>query len=321
VDDETSVSGYLARFACVEWSSVAVAQNGVITRAQLLEQGIDDGVVTSMSVDGRLRRQAPGVFLVRGAPLTDLARLWVATLATEGVLGFATAARLWGVGGTEPVTRVHVVVPHGRRVYPPRWVRLHRVPIAAGHIVVRDGLPMTSRPWTLCDYLPTLTEGASVTLLDRALQQRWITPADIAARLREYPKRRGNTRLRLLLDLTGDGAAAKSERILHALLRQANIEGWRPNYPVRFNAAVIAAVDVAFVERRLAIEVDGMAFHIGADRFQGDRTRQNDLIRAGWTVLRFTWADISYRPDYVVASIRAILHSPNVGSFLSARAT
>jgi hypothetical protein len=115
------------------------------------------------------------------------------------------------------------------------------VPIAAGHIVVRDGLPMTSRPWTLCDYLPTLTEGASVTLLDRALQQRWITPADIAARLREYPKRRGNTRLRLLLDLTGDGAAAMSERILHALLRQANIEGWRPNYPVRFNAAVIAA--------------------------------------------------------------------------------
>ena len=305
----------------MDWASVAAAQSGVITRAQLLERGIDDGVVTRMASDGRLVRQTPGVFLVRGAPLTDTARLWVATLATEGVLGFATAARSWCVDPAEPTMSVHVVVPHGRRVYPPRWVRLHRVPIAAGHIVVRDGLPMTSRPWTLCDYLPTLTERASVTLLDRALQQRWITPADIDARLRGYPKRRGNTRLRLLLDLTGDGAAARSERDLHALLRRARIEGWRPNYPVRLDAGVIATVDIAFVERRLAIEVDGMAYHIGADRFQGDRTRQNNLIRAGWTVMRFTWADIAYRPDYVVASILAMVRPPNVGSFLSARAT
>ena len=29
---------------------------------------------------------------------------------------------------------------------------------------------------------------------------------------------------------------------------------------------------------------------------------QNGLVLRGWTVLRFTWADVVERPDYVVAT-------------------
>jgi very-short-patch-repair endonuclease len=38
----------------------------------------------------------------------------------------------------------------------------------------------------------------------------------------------------------------------------------------------------------LVIEVDGWAYHRTPDRFQRDRERQNRLVAAGWTVLRFT---------------------------------
>jgi phosphoribosylformylglycinamidine synthase subunit PurS len=41
--------------------------------------------------------------------------------------------------------------------------------------------------------------------------------------------------------------------------------------------------------------------------FVGDLRRQNGLVLAGWTVLRFTSADVLGRPEMVVAAIRATL--------------
>jgi len=56
--------------------------------------------------------------------------------------------------------------------------------------------------------------------------------------------------------------------------------------------------------------VDGWAWHSTADRFRADRRRQNALILAGWTVLRFTWDDLVHRPDAVLAQICAALTAP-----------
>ena len=66
----------------------------------------------------------------------------------------------------------------------------------------------------------------------------------------------------------------------------------------------MARLDLAFPAAMVAIEVDGMAYHSDAVRFQRDRTRQNLLVSLGWTVLRFTWWDLVDRPDYVVTTIR-----------------
>ena len=101
----------------------------------------------------------------------------------------------------------------------------------------------------------------------------------------------------------GDGAAADSERLLHRLLRRAGIRGWIPNHPVWVDGALIGVIDVAIPHRRIAIEVDGMAYHTDVDRFQRDRAKQNALIALGWTVLRFTWADLIQRPGYVIGML------------------
>ena len=66
-------------------------------------------------------------------------------------------------------------------------------------------------------------------------------------------------------------------------------------------------IDVAFPKARLAIEVDGFRYHSGDERFQRDRTKQNALTSTGWRVLRFTWADLSDRPGYVIEQIRHML--------------
>ena len=43
------------------------------------------------------------------------------------------------------------------------------------------------------------------------------------------------------------------------------------------------------------------------DQFRRDRVRQNRLVAAGWTVVRFTWRDLTERPDYVIATVAAVL--------------
>jgi very-short-patch-repair endonuclease len=183
-------------------------------------------------------------------------------------------------------------------------VRVHRVPVPARQLVYHDELPITSLPWTLCDYLATLPAGRAGQLADRALQRGWFTADHLARRVRDYPHRRGNPRLRQLLALTGDGAAAESERRVHALLRRAGIEGWIPNLPIRVDGVLVAIVDLAIPECRIAIEIDGMAYHTDAERYQRDRTRQNAVQLLGWLVLRFTWADVIHRPDHVIAEVR-----------------
>ncbi len=70
---------------------------------------------------------------------------------------------------------------------------------------------------------------------------------------------------------------------------------------------VVAVLDLAFPDRRLAIEIDGWAWHHNPERFQEDPRRQNALVAAGWTVLRFTWADLVERPEHVLATVVRIL--------------
>jgi very-short-patch-repair endonuclease len=158
-------------------------------------------------------------------------------------------------------------------------------------------LPITSRRESLLDHLGSLAFGPASQLADRAIQRGWLTPRDLERRLRGEPGRTGNSVLRRLADQVGDGAAAKSERVLHGLLRRAGILDFEANADVWADGSFLGVVDVLIRRARLAIEVDGRAYHVDADRFQRDRTRQNDLVAAGWTVLRFTWQDLVERPD------------------------
>jgi very-short-patch-repair endonuclease len=66
-------------------------------------------------------------------------------------------------------------------------------------------------------------------------------------------------------------------------------------------------LDLAFPACQVAVEVDGWAWHQDRRAFQYDRQRQNSIVLAGWTLLRFTWHDLTQRPDSVVAEIRAAL--------------
>jgi hypothetical protein len=138
---------------------------------------------------------------------------------------------------------------------------------------------VTSRTWTVLDHLGTLDQRTAVALADRAVQRGWLRPIDIASRLAAHPGRNGNVALRRLVEALSDGAAAESERILHRLLRHSGLTGWRANFDVWLDGELIAVIDVAFPRLRIAIEVDGHAYHSDVEQFRRDRQQRGDLGR------------------------------------------
>lgn len=55
------------------------------------------------------------------------------------------------------------------------------------------------------------------------------------------------------------------------------------------------------------MELDGLRFHSLLAQRRRDRARQNDLVMAGYRVLRYTWQDVVKQPQRVVAEIRRAL--------------
>jgi very-short-patch-repair endonuclease len=62
-------------------------------------------------------------------------------------------------------------------------------------------------------------------------------------------------------------------------------------------------IDLAFPAAKVAVEVDGWAWHVDAERFRADQRKGNMLTRAGWQLLRFTWHSLDGSPAEVVAEI------------------
>ena len=88
------------------------------------------------------------------------------------------------------------------------------------------------------------------------------------------------------------------------LLSRLDAKGWLANYPVvDDHGKVLAEIDFANPGLKVAIEVDGRAFHSDRHSFERDRERQNLLVIRGWIVLRFTWERIVNDPEGVMAEV------------------
>ena len=81
-------------------------------------------------------------------------------------------------------------------------------------------------------------------------------------------------------------------------------------HEVRHGGRFVARADFAYPDRGLVVEVDGFESHASPRALQSDLHRQNELVALGWTVLRFTWADVVRRPERVASAVRRVLGTP-----------
>jgi very-short-patch-repair endonuclease len=287
---------------------LAARQLGLFTRAQAVDCGYSAFQIRRRIGRGEWQQVCGPVLAFRGRQLTAPVLAAAAHLAVPGSVIAGPSAALWydlPTGAAGATGRWLWVGRPGRcRVAD---VRTLCDPLTEDDVHRGDGMLITSPGRTVFDCLRVMPDDAALRLAFRALQRGWTTRGELKRRIHEFAGRRGAPRLAMLMATVVGDAESAAERLALGLLRRTRITGWVANAEIRDRAGLIGYGDIVFYAARLVVEIDGWAFHSDQERFQRDRSRQNRLVAAGWTVLRFTWADLRYRPDQFVAAVRAAL--------------
>jgi hypothetical protein len=276
-------------------------QRGLFTRAQAAACGYSDYQIRRRRRSGEWVTVLGPVLADRGFQVTPATRDVASQLALPGsVLAGPSAARWHEMEVDSEDT--YVMVGRHHRVQVP-GVHAFRESLAAEDLCLVGDLFLTTPDRTVFDCARVLPDPAALDLLDRALQHGWTSVPRFGDRLSGFTSRHGAPRLVKLLRAAALGARSAAERLAARLLQRAGIWGWLANEPIADRWGTICVGDIVFPRPMLLIELEGRA----EEPVHRDRERLNRLVAAGWTALRFTWFDLTNRPDYVVATIRAML--------------
>jgi len=248
---------------------------------------------------------------VRADSLDDVAWCLAAALLLPkgGAISGSSAALLWGV---QPfpvaVIEVHVTVQRGTRVRPqPRLVVKHGS-LPPDDVVEWLGIPVTTPLRTAFDLARELPCVDAVIVLDMFLHGKKLYADQLSAFIQRRSRWPGVDVARRALALADGRAESPMETRLRLLIVLAGLPTPIPQHVVLDAAGrFVARLDLAYPEDRLGIEYEG-DHHRQRSTWTADLQRHNRLRLLGWTVLRFSAADVLGNPDKVLAQIRAALH-------------
>lgn len=280
-----------------------LAQNqGVITLDQARSCGLTDRQIYRRVKFGHWEAYARGVFLSRQHLHTDDSRVRAVVWAhRRSVADRSTAAWWHGMLPTlpQPLTICLPRTTH-RRADLPENVSFLRRPVPAEDVQELRGVPVTGADLTVLGALGVVADPAG--FLDRVLQQKTVTLEGLAQCLARNSGMHGNAEGRRLLATLVAGAESEAERILVELLRLHQITGWRLQHAVGGRV-----IDVAWPTERIAVEVNGWAYHRDRARFEADNAKTAMLAAHGWLTLSFTWRQLTEDPEDCIAQIAAAL--------------
>lgn len=199
-------------------------------------------------------------------------------------------------------SRVRGVIPHELR--------------RAGHLVVQvDGLRCMSAPDTWAQVSGAIALTDLIVMGDFLLTgsqpysgmvSPW-TREDLEAAVRRHGRRPGVRNLRLALDRIRYGSLSPQESRLRVELVDAGLPEPALNFRVLDRGTFIAMVDLAYPDRKVAVEYLGDHHRTSDTVFQADIYRRERLMLAGWNVLFVTAADLRGPIPRAVLSVRRAL--------------
>lgn len=282
-------------------------QHGVAARRQLIGAGWTRGAIEEALASGRLHRLHRGVYAVGRPELSDRGRWLGAVLACGpgAVLSHRSAAALWELRPW-PARLVEVTCPAGARR---PLVIAHRSTIGTGERTALDHIPVTTVARTLLD----LAEVVPAPELDRAIHQayrlRRFSGDAVAECIAAHPARNGAARLRRALTDHPSGASRTRSWLeirMLALCREHGLPLPQVNVQIEGRER-----DLYWPDHALVVEVDGRHEHLTPLAFETDHERDIELSEAGYTTRRFTYRQLTERPEWVAARIRAALGRTN----------
>lgn len=221
------------------------------------------------------------------------------------LLSHRTAGALLGL--RIAAATVDITIPHGRRRTDVEFVTVHQSRRLSPWLL-RSGIPCAGVARTVVDIASLLRRRDDVrALVSDSVQRRLTTVAELGQELAQAP-RRGTLLLRGVLAEVGAGARSAGEAAFRELVRQAGLPEPELNVDVR-TAGGRYCVDMLWRKYGVAVEIDGMEWHLNAEFWRRDLLRQNHLHAAGVVVLRFPVTRLTADPTGVIAEIRATLEA------------
>jgi hypothetical protein len=278
-----------------------------VSHAQLIALGLTARRIDRRVAAGRLVPLHRGVYAVGHAGIGVLGRRWAAVLALgeDAFLSHHSAGDAYGLRAYgERIVHVSVRGRAGRerRV----GIRIHRPrALPDDEVATLRGLPITTPARTLLDLAGS---GLRPKQLENALNQAELEKildfADLLELLARYPRRPGARALKAQLSAYRGPVDTRSrlERLVNELCDRSGLP--RP----LVNTVVEGKVrDFSWPHRRLVVEADSYRWHRSPSALNDDRERDVELTLAGYTVLRFTYEQVTRRPRYVVRALQIAL--------------
>lgn len=252
----------------------------------------------------------PGVFRLAGMPLSWEQRVMAACLwgGESSAASHRAAAALWKLDGVE---RDVIEITASRRLRA-AGVIVHNGVFSPREVTSIGPIPVTTVDRTLLDLGAVVAESLVEAAVTDALRRGLTSQTRLMACLARSGGRgrRGAKVLRAILDsFNGSMPESVLEARLLRLLRRHHLPQPTSQYQLREAGRVVARIDFAYPEVKVAIEADGYRYHAGIQAWRRDRARRNELTARGWRVLHVAWADLEERPGEVIAGIRRALTS------------
>lgn len=281
---------------------IADLQWGRVSRRQLRAAGASDARVARWIRDGYLRQVLPHVYAVGHVAQTVEADLVAAVLyaGPGAMLSHATALWWHGLLETRP-TLIEVSTPRKCASHPGIEVHARR----KVKLIHHRRLPTTTVSQALLDFSATAPLDIVVRALAEADYRRVLEREELDALCaRRFP---GSATLkRALRQHTPELARTKSklERAFHALCRRGQIPAYEVNYRL-----CGYTVDAFWPDLGVVVELDGVQGHATPAQMRRDHRRDLILRAAGYVVVRYSYDQVMFEANAVLADLRAVLES------------
>ncbi len=224
----------------------------------------------------------------------------------SGVASHATAAALHGWELASQPERPAVIVPRKRHLDRARSSGVEvRFRDLEDHEI--DGL-RTSAHRTVLDCAKDLPFLQALAIADSALRHDAVDRDLLMRRALALPTNGRKQAVRVVQEMDVR-AANPFESALRAIALDVPALHVVPQVPID-DRGFVGRPDLVDVGRRIVIEADSHAFHSSRPQLRRDCVRYNALVLRGWLVLRFTWEQVMFDPEYVRAVLVAATGGP-----------
>jgi predicted transcriptional regulator of viral defense system len=184
-------------------------------------------------------------------------------------------------------------------------VHLFTADVPDEHVVRVHGVPCTTVARTVIDLARCERFLAGVVVADDALHNMKTDRGELQSvldRCAGWPK---ITAARRVVEFSDRRAESVLESIGRVVMHEHGLEPPELQAELGGDGGFVGRVDYYWPQHRTIAEADGKKKYDTRGQAVNQLRRDSQLREAGFEVVHFTWADIMYRPERVIASILA----------------